>query len=146
MINARGWRDSSGGARATLRMQSFVTGVLYIAIDYFLTHQSPLLGLDKTLPAANHPLRDGPTQIQHRASHGRFSETPLDTILNELLAMIKRANTLLETPELRQALVALRDVMTDTRQLLVHANHQVGSLGPNWRGAGLPPRRWRPYA
>ena len=75
-----------------------------------------------------------------------FRKLPLDTILNELLAMIKRAGTLLETPELKQALVALRDVMTDTRQLLVHADSQVGSLGPKLAGTARPPRRWRPYA
>ena len=38
------------------------------------------------------------------------------------------------TPELKQALVALRDVMTDTRQLLAHADNQVGSLGPKLAG------------
>ena len=31
-------------------MQSFVTGVLYIAIDYFPDTPVRLLGLDKTLP------------------------------------------------------------------------------------------------
>ena len=136
------------GARATLRMQSFVTGVLYIAIDYFPDTPVRLLGLDKTLPE----LPTIPSEMDQLKSNieqamADFRKLPLDTILNELLAMIKRANTLLETPELRQALVALRDVMTDTQQLLVHANNQVGSLGPNWRGQQrLPPRRQGPYA
>ena len=122
------------GARATLRMQSFVTGVLYIAIDYFPDTQSGCWGWTRRCPSCQPSPQRWTNSNQHRASHGRFSETPLDTILNELLAMIKRANTLLETPELRQALVALRDVMTDTRQLLVHANNQVGSLGPKLAG------------
>ena len=65
------------GARATLRMQSFVTGVLYVAIDYFPDTPVTLLGLDTDVDrAADHPLRYGPTQIQHRASHGRAAETP----------------------------------------------------------------------
>jgi paraquat-inducible protein B len=63
-----------------------------------------------------------------------FRKLPLETILDEVLAMLKRANTLLDTPELKQALVALRDVMTDTRQLLANADTQVGSLGPKLAG------------
>src|SRR4029453_19071349 len=38
------------GARTTLRMQSFVTGVLYVAIDFFPDTPIRLLGLDPTLP------------------------------------------------------------------------------------------------
>jgi paraquat-inducible protein B len=36
--------------------------------------------------------------------------------------------------KLKQALVALRDVMTDARQLLANADNQVGSLGPKLAG------------
>ena len=38
------------------------------------------------------------------------------------------------TPELKQALVALNDVMTDARQAAGHADSQVGSLGPKLAG------------
>ena len=123
------------GARATLRMQSFVTGVLYIAIDYFPDTPVRLLGLDKTLPE----MPTVPSEMDQLKSNieqamADFRKLPLDTILNELLAMIKRANTLLDAPEIKQALVALRDVMTDTRQLVANADNQVGSLGPKLAG------------
>src|SRR5262249_23705628 len=59
---------------------------------------------------------------------------PLETILNEVLTVLRRAGALLETPELRQALVTLRDVMTDARQLLANADTQVGLLGPKLAG------------
>src|SRR4029450_11841727 len=38
------------GVRATLRMQSFVTGLLYVALDFFPDTPIRLLGLDKTVP------------------------------------------------------------------------------------------------
>src|SRR5215468_10649108 len=38
------------GARATLRTQSFVTGVLYVALDFFPGTPVRLLGLDPTVP------------------------------------------------------------------------------------------------
>jgi paraquat-inducible protein B len=123
------------GARASLRMQSFVTGLLYVALDFHPDTPVKLLGLDPgymevpTIPSDMDQLK---STIQQAMAD--FRKLPLDTILNELLAVIKRANTLLDTPELKQALVALRDVMTDTRQLLSHADNQVGSLGPKLAG------------
>ena len=129
-------------------MQSFVTGVLYIAIDYFPDTPVRLLGLDKTLPE----LPTIPSEMDQLKSNieqamADFRKLPLEAILGEALVVLKRAGTLLDTPELKQALVALRDVMTDTRQLLVMPTARSGRWGPNWRGQRrLPPRRWRPYA
>jgi paraquat-inducible protein B len=123
------------GVRASLRMQSFVTGLLYVALDFHPDTPVKLLGLDpgnNELPTIPSDMDQLKSTIQQAMAE--FRKLPLDTILNDLLAMIKRANTLLETPELRQALVALRDVMTDTRQLLSHADNQLGSLGPKLAG------------
>src|SRR5262249_18800728 len=38
------------GARASLRMQSFVTGLLYVALDFYPDTPIKLLGLDLTVP------------------------------------------------------------------------------------------------
>ena len=74
------------GARATLRMQSFVTGVLYIAIDYFPDTPVRLLGLDKTLPE----LPTIPSEMDQLKSNieqamADFRKLPLDAILTEAL-------------------------------------------------------------
>ena len=61
--------------------------------------------------------------------------------------MLKRANTLLETPELSRRSWRCRDVMTDARQLLATADTQVGSLGLQTggdRGRSPPGRCWTP--
>jgi paraquat-inducible protein B len=123
------------GARATLRMQSFVTGLLYVALDFFPDTPIKLLGLDPTLPE----LPTIPSDMDQLKSSiqqalADLRKLPLDTILSEVLAMLKRAHTLLETPELKQALVALYDVMTNARLLLANADTQVGALGPTLAG------------
>jgi paraquat-inducible protein B len=49
--------------------------------------------------------------------------------------MLKRINSLLDLPELRQTLVSLPEVMTEARQLLHNADGQVVSLGGKLAGA-----------
>ena len=117
-------------------MQSFVTGLLYVAIDFFPDTPIKLLGLDPTYArAADHPLGYGPTRNPRiQQAMAELRKLPLEAILTEVLAVLKRANSLLDAPELKQALVALRDVMTDAKQLLRHADDQVGSLGPKLAG------------
>src|SRR5215831_4593327 len=119
------------GIRASLRMQSFVTGLLYVALDFYPDTPIKLLGLDPTvpeLPTIPSDMDQLKSSVQQALADLR--KLPLETILNEVLTVLRRAGTLLETPELRQALVTLRDVMTDARQLLANANTQVGLLGP----------------
>src|SRR5215510_3708583 len=123
------------GLRATLRMQSFVTGLLYVALDFFPDTPIRLLGLDPTvpeLPTIPSDMDQLKSSVQQALADLR--KLPLETILNEVLTVLRRAGTLLETPELRQALVTLRDVMTDARQLLANADTQVGLLGPKLAG------------
>jgi paraquat-inducible protein B len=119
------------GARATLRMQSFVTGLLYVAFDFFPDTPIRLLGLDPTLPE----LPTIPSDMDQLKSSiqqamADLRKLPLETILSEVLTVLQRANALLALPELKQSLVALQDVMTGARQLLANADGQVTALGP----------------
>src|SRR5262245_2740177 len=101
------------GARASLRMQSFVTGLLYVALDFHPDTPVRLLGLDPAhteLPTIPSDMDQLKSTIQQAMADLR--KLPLEAIINEALLVLKRAGTLLETPELKQALVALRDVMT----------------------------------
>src|SRR5919108_1615018 len=53
----------------------------------------------------------------------------LEALLSEVLGMLKRVNTLLEVPELKQTLMSLNDLVTATQQLLKNADGQVAPLG-----------------
>jgi phospholipid/cholesterol/gamma-HCH transport system substrate-binding protein len=116
-------------------MQSFVTGLLYVALDCFPDTPIRLLGLDPTVPERP-TIPSDMDQVKSSLQHAmaELRQLPLDTILTEVLAMLKRANTLLEVPELKQALVVVYDVMTNARQLLATADTQVGALGPQLGG------------
>jgi paraquat-inducible protein B len=154
------------GARVSLRMQSFVTGVLYVAIDFHPGTPIRLLGLDPrypelpTIPSDMDVLKSTVQQLM--ADLGKL---PLEAVLNEVLGLLKRANslvglpelrqalvslqgvvlaadrllqradTLLELPELRQALVSLQDVVLAADRLLQRTDAQVSALGPKLGGA-----------
>ena len=123
------------GVRATLRMQSFVTGLLYVAVDFFPDTPIRLMGLDKTdleIPTIPSDMDQLKSSLQQAMAE--IKKLPLDAILGEALTVLRRASALLDAPELKQALVALRDVMIDARQLLANADNQVGTLGPKLGG------------
>src|SRR5262249_32678393 len=89
------------GARASLRMQSFVTGVLYVALDFHPGTPIKRLGLDPRfpelpiIPSDMDLLKSTVQQIM--ADLGKL---PLEAVLNEVLGLVKSAHNLLELPEL----------------------------------------------
>jgi len=123
------------GVRASLRMQSFVTGLLFVALDFHPDTPIKLVGLDKaypeipTIPSDMDQLKSTIQEVM-----ADLRKLPLESLLGEVLTMLKRANALLDLPELRQALVSLNDVMTGARQLLQNADGNVTSLGPKLAG------------
>jgi paraquat-inducible protein B len=124
------------GARASLRMQSFVTGVLYVAFDFHPDTPIRLLGLDPEypeLPTIPSDLDQLKSTLQQAL--GDLKKLPLDTLLSEVLALFKRANSLLELPEVKQALVSLDSVVLTAERLLQHADGQVAPLSTKVGGA-----------
>jgi paraquat-inducible protein B len=118
------------GARASLRMQSFVTGLLYVAIDFYPDTPLKLLGLDPAYPE----LPTIPSDMDQLKSTlqqalGELEKLPLEALFREALGTLQRANRLLETPEIKQTLVALYDVMGAAERLLRNADGQVSPLG-----------------
>jgi paraquat-inducible protein B len=136
------------GLRASLRMQSFVTGLLYVALDVYPDTPSKLRGLDPTHPELP-TIPSDMDQLKSTLQQGmaELKKLPLEAVFAEVLTLLQRANALLELPELKQALVTLQDVMTGARQLLHNADAQVEVLGSTLGGPPRLPRgRWRPCA
>jgi paraquat-inducible protein B len=114
------------GARASLRMQSFVTGVLYVALDFHPNTPIKRLGLDPrspelpTIPSDMDMLKSTVQQVM--ADLGKL---PLEAVLNEVLVLVKSAHSLLELPEVKRALVSLQDVVLIAARLLQRADGLV---------------------
>jgi paraquat-inducible protein B len=114
------------GARASLRMQSFVTGLLYVALDFHPDTPIKRLGLDPlypelpTIPSDIDMLKSTVQQVM--ADLGKL---PLEAVLNEVLVLLKHANGLVALPQVKQALLSLQDVVLATERLVQHADSLV---------------------
>ena len=129
--------------RAQLEMQSFVTGVLYIAIDSFPGTPIVLRGLDKNVPE----LPTVPTDVQRWMAKlekigDALAALPLDELARSTIATIDEARKLLKSPEVAHALKSVDVLLADTRGLLKKVDTltnevtaQVGPLSANAQAA-----------
>jgi paraquat-inducible protein B len=122
--------------RAQLRPQSFVTGVLYVAIDEFpgtpivLRHFDPS---ELEMPTV-------PTDLERwEAKLERLSDTlatlPIQEIAQSVIGTVDEARRLLKSPEVARSLKSLDAALVDARGLIkkadtlaVNLNAQVGPL------------------
>jgi len=122
--------------RAQLRMQSFVTGVLYIALDDFPGTPIVLRGLDKNV----REVPTVPTDIEKwTAKVEKISDAlaslPLDELVRSLIATSDEAKRILKSPEIASSLKNLDVMLSDGRglvrrvdRLAANLNDQVGPL------------------
>jgi paraquat-inducible protein B len=122
--------------RAQLRMQSFVTGVLYVALDDFPGTPIVLRGLDKDV----HEIPTVPTDIEKwMAKVEKIADAvatlPLDELARSLIATVDEARRILKSPEIARSLKSLDGVLSDGRGLVrrvdtlaANVNAQVGPL------------------
>src|SRR5262249_34893683 len=117
------------GIRAQLRMQSFVTGVLYVALDSRPDTPIVLRGLDPRVPE----LPTIPTDIEvWTAKLEKFAEAiekvPLDDIANKTASILEDGQSLLETRETRELLPSTRAAIADARTLVRRLDKQIDPL------------------
>lgn len=124
------------GLRASLQMQSFVTGLMYVNLDFHPNTPIKRLGLDPTsieLPTVPSGTEQMLATVQQTLAE--LGKLPLEAVITELLGVFKRANALLDGPGLKQGLESLDEVTTAATHLLRNADSQVASLGTKASGA-----------
>ena len=123
------------GLRASLQMQSFVTGLMYVNLDFHPNTPIKRLGLDPTsieLPTVPSGTEQMLATVQQTLAE--LGKLPLEAVITELLGVFKRANALLDGPGLKQGLESLDEVTTAATHLLRNADSQVASLGTKASG------------
>jgi paraquat-inducible protein B len=124
------------GMRASLKMQSFVTGLMFVSLDFYPDTPIRRLGLEPkypelpTVPSATDQMI---ATVQQTLAD--LSKLPLEALLTEVVGTFKRVNTLLEVPELKKALESLGDLTVAAQQLLHNTDGQVGPLATKLAGA-----------
>src|SRR5262249_8241376 len=94
--------------RAQLRMQSFVTGVLYVALDDFPGTPIVLHGLDKDVrevPTVPTDIEKWTAKVEKIAD--ALASLPLDELARSLIATVDEAKRILKSPEIASSLKSL---------------------------------------
>src|SRR5580765_8301131 len=128
--------------RAQLRAQSFVTGVLYVALDSFPGTPVVLRGLDQSVPE----LPTVPTEIEKwtaklekmTAKLEKISDAidalPLQELASSLIETVDATGRLVKSPEIARSLksldAALADVPGLVRKVDTLATNVNGQIGP----------------
>jgi paraquat-inducible protein B len=115
--------------RAQLRPQSFVTGVLYVAIDEFPGTPVVLRNLDPSVVE----FPTVPTSLERwEAKLERLSDTlatlPLQEIAQSVLGTVDEARRVLKSPEVARSLKSLDAALVDARGLIQKADTLAGNL------------------
>jgi paraquat-inducible protein B len=124
------------GIRAQLQMQSFVTGLLYVALDFHPDTPIRLSGIQSAYPE----VPTIPTKMEEvaetvRHSMQQLSELPLEPLLQEVSVTFQRVNALLSGEEVNQALVALASLLQGADQGVVDLRQRVPQLLDQFGGA-----------
>jgi paraquat-inducible protein B len=110
------------GLRAQLDMQSFVTGQLQIALDFFPDTPAKFVGADPETPE----IPTIPTALQTFLK--KLEELPLEDIVKDLSSAIKGVNRVVNSPEITQTLRFISQAADETRQLAHDMNSKTGPL------------------
>jgi paraquat-inducible protein B len=117
------------GLRAQLRLQSFVTGVLYVALDFRPGAPIVLRGLDRRVPE----LPTIPTDIEvWTAKLERFADkiekVPLDQIGQTTAVILEEVKKIVESKETRDLFPNANAAIVDARTLVRRVDAQIGPL------------------
>jgi paraquat-inducible protein B len=113
------------GLRATLGLQSIVTGQLMVEFDFHPDKPLRLVGVDPEhpeIPTIRSSLEELTTTIE---------KLPLEQIVNDILMTIKGIEDVVNAPELRDSIANLDKTMEGIRELVETLNNQVTPVGSN---------------
>ena len=123
------------GVRAQLRMQSFVTGVLYVALEPRPDTPIVLRGLDPKVPE----LPTIPTEFEVWTERlerlaAKIEKIPLDEIGQTTSTVLTDVKRLVEAKETQELIRNTNATVTDARTLLRHVDAQVDPLIAQLKG------------
>lgn len=110
------------GFRGQLQIQSFVTGQLMVALDFFPDKPAQYVGLIKEYPE----IPTVPTPLEELTK--TVEELPLKEIVNKLDLALDGIQKLVNAPETRQAIVEVNTTLKNAQQVLTHLDSKIGPL------------------
>ena len=125
------------GLRAQLQLDSFVTGVLYVGLDFFPESPSVLVQADRpdvleiptvptTLERASQVMTSVLAQLEH---------ADIDVAVHSVTAAVDGVNELVRSPDVARAVTAVREALESIRRLTDAGRPMVTSVQATSAGA-----------
>jgi len=115
------------GLRATLEMQSIVTGQLLIALDFHKDAPLNLQGLKELKLGPE--VREIPTiKTGLQVLGKKIEQLPLDKIAGDLQSSLRGLNKFVNSPEFGKSLHYFKQTMREARNLMVNVNKHIDPL------------------
>jgi paraquat-inducible protein B len=118
------------GLRATLEMQSIVTGQMQVGLDYYPDKPAKFaeFRLDTTTPE----IPTVPTPMQELAK--KIQKLPIDEIFEKLSSTLSKIDNLVGSPEIVQAIRSVNLALGDVRKLVQNVDNRIGPLASSIEG------------
>ena len=113
------------GLRATLEMQSIVTGQMQVGLDFYPDKPAKFAAEDKTVPE----IPTIPTPMQELAK--KVQNLPIDEIFEKLRSTLDAIDKVASSPEIPEAIRSVNLALGDVRKLVKNVDGQVGPLLSN---------------
>ncbi len=117
------------GLRATLEMQSIVTGQMQVGLDLQPDKPAKLVAADTTTPE----IPTVPTPMQELAK--KIQKLPIDEIFDKLSATLDAINKVAQSPEIVEAIRSVNLAVGDVRKLVQNVDGRIGPLASSIEGA-----------
>jgi len=117
------------GLRGQLRLQSIVTGKLYVALDFFKGKPAKFVGRVTDIPEI--PTVPTPFEEASDMAFKIFDEIrqlPIKELLAQLTSMISSLNKLIERPDTEETLVNINTVLEDISKLVRNVDSRLVPL------------------
>jgi paraquat-inducible protein B len=118
------------GLRATLEMQSIVTGQMQVGLDYYPDKPAKFAEVKYDMKTPEIPTI--PTPMQELAK--KIQKLPIDEIFDKLSSTLDAINKVVQSPEIVEAIRSLNLAVADVRKLVQNVDGRIGPLASSIEG------------
>lgn len=118
------------GLRARLEIQSLLTGLLYVDLDFYPNRAARLTGMNyqdlpevPAVPTTTDEVKNTLEEVVRK-----IRDLPLDTMVQDLAAAIADIRAILASDQTRQSRDALAKALVETQKLMAEMNRQLPSV------------------
>lgn len=135
-------RLREAGLRAQLQQQSFVTGLLYIGLDFLPSTPSELvLGPEGKYPEISTlPTKLEQVQAKLEEIFEKLDKVDFEALGHSISSMIDGLNGLVNSPDTKGNLVALREALTEVRDAAATFREGISPLAKSMNGVATDTR------